>query len=325
MADRSRAPVLLVEYRSGETVYDPYREGASLPVPVAPFPDLWEPPLERCAARDWEQALAWVERRWRPGSVLVNADHLVSFAGLRAWAMRPPARRGLIVVDQHLDAYSLEHTQSALNKANFLRAALESGWIEALACVGVRAAEVALFEGRPELVPELHRPYVTREHRAGVFGGLGDRVRLYPAAQYDLDAGLGAALGELADRGVEELGLDLDLDAFDSGRIVGVDYNPDWSRRALDFVAGRIAAKRIAPALEDWLVVLANIAFTRWEIGQVGLDPAGAGSAVARLLTAADQRGLATPFRAISEFEPAYDDGRSAELVGVLSAALGER
>ena len=314
--------VLLIEYRGGELVYDPYREDMPLPVPDRPFPALAAAPTEGCAEGSIAQIIPWVERRWQPGCVLVNADHVVSYAGLRAWAKASRARRGLIVVDQHLDAYSPEHTRSGLNKANFLRRALSEDLIEAVACVGARSAEIALFEGRADLVPPEHRRYVEREHREGVFGGLDQRVSLYPAARFDLPSGLSAALDHLAGQGIEEVGLDLDLDAFDSRRIVGVDYNPDWSSRVLRFVAGRIIEKRIPPPLSDWLAVLSNIALTSFEISEPGLEPAGAGDAVSRLLQQAASRGLEVPLRAVSEFEPAFDDGGTAQLAAELIAAL---
>jgi len=316
--------VLLVEYRGGELVYDPYREDAPLPVPQHPFPILCAAPVERRAPSSMDEVLPWVEQRWQSGSVLVNADHAVSYAGLSAWAKRSRARRGLIVVDQHLDAYSLKHTGSRLNKANFLRYALSEGLVEAVACVGARSAEVAMLEGRADLVPEEHRLYVQREHREGVFGGLAGRATLYPAARFDLASGLSAALEHLSGRGIEELGLDLDLDAFDSQSIVGVDYNPDWSSRVLRFVASRIAEKRIPPALEDWLAVLHNVALTQYEISEPGLEPQAAPDAVRRLLAQAQSRGLTVPLRAVSEFEPAFDDGRTARLAAALIETLRE-
>jgi arginase family enzyme len=315
--------VLLVEYRGGELVYDPYREDVPLPVADRPLAIVQpEPPAEREAFASLAEGLSWVEQRWRRGAVLVNADHVVSYAGLRSWARGSTARRGLIVVDQHLDAYSYEHTRSILNKANFLRRALDEGLVEAIACVGARAAEQALFDGDASLVPEEHSAYVEREHHHGVFAGLKSKIKLYPAPHYSLAQGLGAALRELAGRGLGELGIDLDLDAFDSRTIVGVDYNLDWPARAARFVAGRIVEKHFPPPLDDWLGVLQNITFTRYEISSPGLDPARAAEAVVQTLEQAAGRGLSVPFRALSEFEPAFDDGHTAKLAGGLIAAL---
>jgi hypothetical protein len=114
------------------------------------------------------------------------------------------------------------------------------------------------------------------------------------------------------------------LDAFDSQSIVGVDYNPDWSSRVLRFVASRIAEKRIPPALEDWLAVLHNVALTQYEISEPGLEPQAAPDAVRRLLAQAQSRGLTVPLRAVSEFEPAFDDGRTARLAAALIETLRE-
>src|SRR3989344_4300162 len=189
--------------------------------------------------------------------VIISSDHSNSYLLLKKFKID-----GLIVIDQHIDLYNLE----GLNKASVFRRCFEENLVKFIIFVGVRDKEIEEFE----LEKDLYNIEIIRTD--------------------DFNSGVLNALKILKKKGFKDIAIDIDLDAFDSNFIKGVEYCEENLKNVLND-----RKKFIEDELNDkGLKVDVNIN---------------------KLRKFAIENDLNIVYRHITEFEPEFDDGRTLELV----------
>ena len=189
--------------------------------------------------------------------VVISSDHTNSYLLLKKFKIE-----GLIVVDQHIDLYDFK----GLNKASVFRRCFEEGLIKFIIFVGVRESEIDETEFERELY------YI-------------DIIRTN-----DFNEGVLRALKILKKKGFKNIAVDIDLDAFDSDVIKGVEY----------------CKYNLKNVLDD------RKEFIEKELNENGLK---VDVDIKKLKKFAIENDLNIVYWHITEFEPEFDDGRTLELV----------
>lgn len=189
--------------------------------------------------------------------VIISSDHSNSYLLLKKFKIE-----GLIVVDQHIDLYDFK----GLNKASVFRRCFEDGLIKFIIFVGVRDSEIDESEFERELY------YI-------------DIIKTD-----NFNDGVLKALKMLKKKGFKNIAIDIDLDAFDSDIITGVEYCKENLKNVLD----------------DRKKFIEN------ELNDIGLK---VDVDVDKLKKFAMENDLNIVYWHITEFEPKFDDGRTLELV----------
>lgn len=261
-----------------------------------------------------------------PGSLFLSTDHAVSEGILHS---RPPVD-AVIVVDQHKDIYSYKTHGKELNKANVFRRALDNKRTKFVAFVGTRPSEAALSKPVPGLAFS-SRVAAWFSRRNKIHGGHEDKIKTIPSAEIDsFLEGIRRAAKELQRRGFKRIGLEIDLDAFDSERIKGVDYNSKILDRAVEEQEKKFGRsglksflrKTVSPSY--WTSRAVN-SFLRKQLKEPGINVPGEEELVAARKALSDA-GLNLDYVHVTEFKPEHDEnGETTKLVHSLIRAFHPR
>ncbi len=250
---------------------------------------------------DEKMILSDMQERFDPCSVVLTRDHMMTYFGLFS-ARYDPAGFCLIVLDQHMDIYSYQTHGDRLNKANALRFSHDNGLVKRVYIVGVRDSEEREFDDfHMMFVPDYASLFGNRK-----YAGMEGVVRVVPMRQIeDLEETVKGIIDEIRKDGFKTVGLDIDLDGFDSSLIRGVQFNetfPDMVRESIsdfsaDFISGQLLEK--------------------------GLPIESIEEQVFGICRYIQERGLGLVYRGITEFEPESDsNGLTKETIGKVLRAF---
>lgn len=190
-------------------------------------------------------------------NVVLSSDHANSYFLLKEYAVD-----GLVVVDQHIDLWDFK----GFNKSNFFRRCFEEKLIKFIVFVGVRESEMEEFKFEKE------------------------RFNVEIVKTDDFNEGVLNAFDILKKKGMKNIAIDIDLDAFDSDIIKGVEYCKENLKNVLDDRKEYIEKQLNEKGL--------NIDFD-----------------VEKLKNSAIENNLNILYWHITEFEPEFDDGKTLELI----------
>jgi hypothetical protein len=250
---------------------------------------------------DADEIKGLMQKHHGRNSAILTRDHMMSYFGLLS-AQYDPASFCLIILDQHLDIYSYQTHSGRLNKANSLRFSHDNGLVNRFFIVGVRDSEESEFD-------DFHRMFIpdyasfTQDRK---YAGMDGIVTVVPMRKIE---DLGRTLMDIIDQiqleGYRTVGIDIDLDCFDSTRIKGVQFNetfPDLVRERIgdltaDFISGQLQER--------------------------GLPDESIGEAISGTCRYIKEKGLELVYRGITEFEPESDgNGLTRETVGTILRAF---
>ena len=194
--------------------------------------------------KDGKKSLEMIEKelreKYNENTIMLSMDHAVTYPGLKAAKIKDLA---LIVFDQHMDIYSYRTHGKSLNRANIFRIALDKNLVSKIIFVGTRKSESALFR-KVKGLPKHIEASAARDRNAGIFAGVDDKVEIILSEELDsFEHGLFKALGILKKEGFKNIGIDIDLDVFDSKKILGVEYNDNSATELLGNFLGKKSLK----------------------------------------------------------------------------------
>lgn len=153
--------------------------------------------------------------------VIISKDHLITFFGLRELSANR-SKFGLIVIDQHLDIYSYQTHGSSLNKCNVLRYCFDRGLMRHFCIVGVRPSEEEGFDDFHSRFISNYRVFTEGKR----YGGMEGYLTIFRTDEIiSFEEGVCKAAEEAMRKGCKFIGIDIDLDGFDSNLIQGVQIN----------------------------------------------------------------------------------------------------
>lgn len=284
--------------------------------------------------------------------ILISKDHSITFTALKALGKKIKRPFGLIVFDQHTDIYSYNFNGRSLNKSNVFRHCIYKNLVDHIVFVGIRPSEEALHNVPEVNIPEFDNISAEADRYNGIHAGLDDNISIIPSYKIKtFSDGLKKAFLILKDKGIKNIGIDIDLDCFDSDIIKGVDYTKDFPLRSFsDFIKNDyeklIKDKPLLKKDIDTLLYYVkendherfqkeliiffdkikciaslkdHVEYILWflsELSQKGISPKI--DIKKKLSSLALKEGFDVCYRGITEFEPANDDGKTLKIVNGL-------
>lgn len=172
----------------------------------------------------------FINNNYQLGDILISKDHLITYFGIKVIRNIIKKPLGLIVIDQHSDICSYRTHGKKLNKANIFRISIDKNLIDYIVFLGIRPSEEALHNIPDVDVPEFDRQFSEKYRKKGIHSTLDSKISIIPSYKFKtLREGIVEALDILKQKGIHHVGLDFDLDAFDSDIIRGVDYTRNFA------------------------------------------------------------------------------------------------
>ena len=150
----------------------------------------------------------------------ISRDHSTTYDLLK----KLNKKVALIIFDQHMDLWNYKIIGNKLNKANFLRKCFIEGYLDYVVFVGIRNGEKSIYDGR-FLLNKFDRTFTKRLFDEKALNGFEDKIKLINTKNFS--RGLLKAYNFLRKKGFNEIGLDIDLDVFNSNIIRGVEYSKE--------------------------------------------------------------------------------------------------
>lgn len=162
------------------------------------------------------------------GDRVFSGDHVVTYfpmstinANRQKYDVDRNGKIGLVVFDQHIDAYK---SYKGLNRANVMRRLIEEGKVDHVIIAGVRPSESALYTGNTKGL-NIYDKAVSMLY-GGEFSDVKDKITIVPAAgMKSIPDVVEQSVKSFRGKGIENIGIDFDLDVFDSEKIKGVGYS----------------------------------------------------------------------------------------------------
>lgn len=312
-----RKQIIAINYRGGETFFDPYGEDVLVPQSYAPIPTYPSTRIHSIETDNVDDMTSFVISHWKSGMLVVGTDCITTYSGIRAVKKYYPDNKiGLIVADQHMDIYSPAYSGSMLNKANVIRRLLEDHLIAYAVFVGTRPSEEAIYQD-----PEIHidpddAEYAGRLRNTGVFAGLEGLFSIIPVYRCrSFSHGVNKASDILNEKGITNCALMIDIDVFNSTRIKGVTYNTDYAKRISVFMDQRKKEKNIAPDPDKVTEIMDYVRFMEHEIKQEGLSPDGIAKEIRNITQYIRTKCRNLLYVGITEYQPGFKDENTDKLV----------
>lgn len=267
------------------------------------------------------ELISQVDGAWQIGTTVLSTDHSVTYPVIKAIKKRGTTIDAVIVVDQHKDIYGYKTHGSLLSKANPFRILIDEGLIKGVIFVGSRLREEAFLRPFSRGLGFEDRYYALLRYFQKTHSGLRGKVFSIPATETNsLLEGLTRATELAKKMGYGSLGLDIDLDAFDSLAIPGVDYGPNLPvriRKEFDEKLSRAHGLKRLALLSRWHTedrIVMN--YIKHKIEDAGLaTPSTEELASIHALLAE----IKPHYFHLTEFKPEFDEnGQSAPLVEAL-------
>lgn len=311
--------VLTVNFRNGERYFDVYGEKTieyeSVPIDID-FADLG---LESAILNptNLSEALSVVQNNWSTDTVVLSNDHVITYGGLKAWRkIYPDKKLGMIVLDWHMDIYSYAFVKEKLSKATLFRNALDEKLVDFIVFVGTRNSEEAIYHPLETKLDDYPEFYTGTLRKLRVFAGLDEKISVIPLRKITgLSQVVADAIGILLNHGCEKFGLDIDLDVFDSNQITGVEYNRTFPKRLIEFLKHRMSEKEEPPTLAVITDYCDYLRFMNYQIEEGGLKLSDIDKQLENLQLDFQRKKIRFDYLGLTEFEPAFDDGKTTELV----------
>ncbi|OGG04229.1 hypothetical protein A2Z33_03705 [Candidatus Gottesmanbacteria bacterium RBG_16_52_11] len=320
----SYSSVITVNFRIGEDFFDVFREGANLSSGNVSIALDIDTPVVSLTPKSLEQAKVSVVREWKPWTIVVSNECVMTYAGLlgiRKYRNDKPF--GLVVCDQHLDIYAYDYCGTELNKATVIRKSLDDGLVDRVVFIGTRPSEEACYRETDYPIPAHDRQYSAHIREDRILSGHEDKISIIPVYQFGtFSEGAMKAFFLLRALGITDVGLMVDLDSFDSRRIRGVAYNSDYSAEIQDFITERIREKSKLPDLPVLKEIIEYLMFMESEISQPGIPPDNIGQEISIVRDFLRSQGMRLLYKGITEYEPSRKDKATKRLLEQIVRAL---
>ncbi len=299
-----------------------------------------------------------IMRHVEASDIVFSPDNAVSYAIIKCLRRKGWPVNMNLVFDQHMDIYSYRTHGKLLAKPNPYRLALDHNLLEFVLFLGARKLEMAFLEPfilLPEVLHFRRSPldllYAILRHSQGQHAGLKDLFSVIPAEgipdfKTAVEDGLSIlnsyyladthGFNQLAIRKkmrpgreatFQSFGFEIDLDAFDSKVIQGVDYGPHLPQRLRREAQERFQMTKLRNknrALYNLIRDLWYISYYRHKIECPGIAVPDQ-TMIREAMEAIHKSPLPCHFFHITEFKPEFDsNGKTRELVKNLVTAAVE-
>ncbi len=232
--------------------------------------------------------------KWDEPRLMVSRDHMMTYYGLQC-CRQPGQDVSLIVLDQHLDIYSYATHGADLNKCNALRFCYDAGLFRNIYFVGIRESEQAEFDNFHRMFIQNYSEFTNNKK----YAGFEDIVHITTAGQVgDLSVCFQEIIEDIKRSGSRYVGVDIDLDCFDTAVIKGVQFNPQLVAEV---------RKQIGDYSADFIAE---------QLAEKGLPVSDIEQHVYHLCRYIHDAGLQLSYRGITEYEPENDfDNSTADTI----------
>ncbi len=308
--------LIIINYKQGEKFWDYYGE-KPLNYNFTPIKIDFDGEVKEITENHLSNVIDKVAEIWTKSAILLSNDHVVTYAGLKALNKSLVSSKiGLVVLDWHLDIYSHDYVGEYLTKATLFRVALNEGLVSHIVFVGTRPSEESCYRDIDFKIEDFSKKYSQDLRNRNIFAGLENKFSIIPSYQVDsLSKSLRKGIDILIDNGCEYLGVDIDLDVFDSKEILGVEFNKHLVNKIKTYNKSRIKEKNNLPDKSRVSEINNYVSFLENSVQEQGLSPDNIYKELSLMYEYAISKKLEFVYKGITEYEPGNDDGTTLDLI----------